>query len=142
MNGIEVSARTPASAEAVWALFADPAAWPRWAPHIRATRTARAGLVVEGDEVTIVGIPSLVQVTATITRVDAPRRWDFAVTPVPGVHLTGVHEIVERGDHRIVVVGLDPAGPLRVPARAALEAYRPIATASVRRLAALAEGIG
>lgn len=126
-------------ADELWRALATPAAWPRWAPHICATtmvpgppgRTVRTGDVVRIDSLG----PS--HVTAAITRVDAPHRWDFQVDLPLGNHVEAAHEVLNAPT--AVRVTMTVRGPLPGPvAGTLLAAYRPVAAYALRRLVALA----
>lgn len=133
----------------LWELFATPAWWPRWAPHITAVTTAGAATdpVAVGDRVRIHG-PGPVAVTAELTLVEQPRRWDFRVALPGGVHLDGAHEVQWDDPPRVeVCMRLDGAtGPVGAALRRThgligaplLLAYAPLAELSLRRLVALA----
>ncbi len=124
--------------EDLWRVFATPALWPRWAPHIRRTSTSAASPRQEigvGDVVSIDGIgPS--SATAAITRVERPRRWDFRVDLPLGHHVEASHEVLR--DPVAVRVDMTLHGTIPGPVGSALlTAYRPLATLALHRLVSL-----
>lgn len=132
----------------LWHLLSTPAEWPRWAPHIRRVDTpAGDGRLAPGQRLRIDSYGP-VGVTATVTRVDAPRRWDFRVELPLGFALVAAHEVLDdarppragvRGHPATVRVRMALDGPLPSPiAGALLQAYRPVAHVALHRLAALA----
>ncbi len=124
--------------EELWRWLATPALWPRWAPHIRRTSTSAAvptQAVSPGDIVFIEGVGPT-RVTAKITRVDHPHRWDFRVDLPLGYHVEASHEVL-RGPVA-VSVGMTLHGAVPGPVgRAMLTLYRPVAMLALRRLVAL-----
>lgn len=122
----------------LWHVLATPAYWPRWAPHIQRTTTTagRPTLQVSrGDVVRIDGVGPT-YVTATITHVEEPRRWDFRVDLPLGHHIEAGHEVLR--DPVAVRVDMTLHGPIPGPAGGALlTAYRPLAALALRRLVSL-----
>jgi len=60
--------------EVVWSLVSDPAAWPRWNPHVKQVRRDRPGPLVETEQ--FAGVFQLsgepMEHTVEITRLDPP----------------------------------------------------------------------
>lgn len=80
----------------LWELLSQPRWWPHRAPHISRARSADAAddrPVAAGDRVRIDGHDPL-HVTAAITRVGAPARWDFRVDLPVGHALEAAHEVI------------------------------------------------
>lgn len=125
----------------LWRLLSTPTEWPRWAPHIRRVTTpADDGTLHVGERVRIDGHGPL-HVTAAITHVDPPGRWDFRVALPLGHHLTAAHEVTASPTAVEVRMTLD--GPLPSPVgQGLLFAYRPIAHLALRRLVVLAQSTG
>lgn len=123
----------------LWRLLAEPRWWSRWAPHIRRARpvdTAGDTPVVDGDRLRIDSVWP-VHVTAAITCVEPPARWDFHVGLPLGHHLDASHEVLMAPTR--VRVRMHLRGPLPRQAGAALlAAYRPVALLALHRLVALA----
>lgn len=134
---IVVRARSSAAPAALWTLLADTRMWASWAPHITGVVTAEPGVVRAGQHLRVAG-PMGVAVPATVTLVDAGRRWDFRVD------LPGPWSVMSRHEVRRCTVGSEALvtmwvrGPGGRAAMPALMAYRPIAEVAVRRLARMA----
>ncbi len=133
---VTVTARSAAPPERVWALLGDPARWHDWAPHIRSAD----GRLEEGARV-VVGGPAGVRLPTTITRVEAPWRWDFRAEPPGPFALDSVHLLRRDGGGSVVAVHLRLAR-LGAVGLGPLAAYLPLARVAVRRLARLAEDEG
>jgi hypothetical protein len=77
-------------------------------------------------------------VTAAVTHVDEPNRWDFRVDLPLGHHIAAAHEVLRAPV--VVRMAMSVHGPLPGPAGSALlAAYRPLAAHALRRLVALAQ---
>ena len=136
MTTLTCTSRTHAPVDVAWSVFADPAHWPGWAPHIRRVDGRTTLGVVEHDEhLTVHSLVPGLTVDAEVTEVAPPTRWTFVVRPVPGVEVAAAHEIVDEGGARRLVSELRPAGRLAVPAALALRLYRPIAQRAMDLLA-------
>ena len=113
---------TGAAPAAAWALMAQPARWPEWAPHI-------GGAWGLGDPEVVLGrigaarLFGLLPVPARITGKTAGRDWTWQVGPVTMRHRVGPG---------VVAIDLHAPGPLE-PAIAA--AYGPVIRWSLRRRA-------
>lgn len=155
-----VAVRVPAGAahpDALWRLLSTPELWPAWAPHIRraepelrpegdpggtgrgagsrADVTQGGSALRTGDRVRIDG-HGPATVTALITLVDPPRRWDFLVHLPLGHQMIATHELVD--DAAGVRVRMAVHGPLPASVGSVLlRAYRPLADVALRRLVAL-----
>lgn len=142
-KGLAVWVWTSAPPESLWDALADPVRWPDWSPHILAVARpgGHRGHVVAGEKLIVRG-PVSTRVTATVTRVDPGRRWDWRVGPAGRWSLIGVHEVLpapacDPSGCR-VRVSMRVVGPLAaVLDRTALLVYAPLADLAVRRLAAL-----
>lgn len=122
--------RSDAAPEDVWRLMAQPALWPRWAPHIRGAWGLGAPEVQVGRRglVRLLGAPV---VPARITGKHAGRSWTWKVGPVEMAH-----RVSGAGDGS--AVGIDITAPR--PVEAALAAtYGPLVQVLVRRLGRVAE---
>jgi Polyketide cyclase / dehydrase and lipid transport len=139
-SAVTATARADACDPAtLWRLLAEPRWWSRWAPHFRRARADGATgdtPVIVGDRVRIDGVWP-VHVTAAITRVEPPVRWDFRVGLPLGHHLDATHEVLEAPLR--VRVRMHLRGPLpRQVGTALLAAYRPVALLALHRLVTLA----
>lgn len=129
--------------QALWQLLSRPRHWPLWAPHIR--RAARQ--VPNDDQPLRVGDRMRIEgwtprgVTATITRVQPPTRWDFRARLPLGHRVDVAHEVL--GAPTAVRVQMVLRGPMSTTLGGALLAgCAPIAKSGLRRLARLARGRG
>lgn len=125
------STAPPATA---WALYARPAEWHRWAPHLRGAW----GLDGPGGEVRAgargaVRLLGAVPIPARITSVDPGRAWSWQVGPVTMTHRV---EPAAQGDGCTVALELRAPAPLE-PLVAAT--YGPLVQLLLRRLAATAQ---
>ena len=124
---VQVSAHADASPARVWELYAHPARWKEWAPHVRSPRGLGDPEVEPGARGTI-RLGGAVPIPATITTVEAGRSWSWrvgvatlrhTVTPAPeGGAEIGLAIEVPRA--------LQPAVRL---------VYAPLSTALLRNLA-------
>jgi uncharacterized protein YndB with AHSA1/START domain len=147
METITVRATGPAPAERVWDLLATPATWPSWAPHMShvSGADAREGAPVrihEGQHLRIHSLLPAVVVPVTVTAVDEGTSWTMQARLPLGSIRSG-HTVTTGpggGDHdmTIVTVSLRWSGP-RLIGLPLLQAYRPIAALSLRRLLRLAQ---
>lgn len=114
----------PASAETMWAAYADTSDWASWAPHIRSVDPI--GIIYAGMRGVVEG-PFRSRARFEVTSVDeAERRWTWEVRLGPA-HLTIDHEVGE-GTTSVTIEG--PA-PLVI-------AYAPVARRALERLVNLA----
>jgi Polyketide cyclase / dehydrase and lipid transport len=122
-------ARSDAAPEDVWTLMAQPALWPRWAPHIRGAWGLGAPEVQVGRRglVRLLGAPV---VPARITGKRAGRMWAWKVGPV---ELT--HRVERRGGGSTVAVDIAAPRPVEAALRAT---YGPLVQLLVRRLGRVA----
>lgn len=128
----------------LWRLAASPRWWPAWAPHLREVHGVEGDpaprALAPGQRLTVHSVVPGVAVSATITRVEPPHRWDFAVA-LPGPwRLHSAHLVTPGAAGSRIAVVLWLEGPARGLGGAwgPLRAYQPVAAWAVRRLAALA----
>lgn len=124
-------AAPPATA---WALYARPAEWSRWAPHLRGAW----GLSGPDGEVRAgargaVRLLGAVPIPAQIVSVDAGRAWTWQVGPV-----TMTHRVEPAPDGAGCTVALDLAAPAPLEPIVAAT-YGPLVRLLLRRLAAAAQ---
>ena len=113
----------------VWALIACPAAWSRWAPHLRAAR-GLGGPEVEAGARGTVQLFGAVPVPARIIAKQPGRSWTWRVGPV-----TLRHRVEPAGDGAVAALDLTAPGPLE----AALGlTYGPLIVLLLRNLARVA----
>jgi polyketide cyclase/dehydrase/lipid transport protein len=120
------TAESEASARGVWALLAQPEAWPQWAPHLRGAWGLGAPEVRVGAS----GAARLLGVVPVPARITAKREgesWTWRVGPVEFVH-----RVIERERGCTVAIDLRAPGPLE-PAVAA--SYGPVIQLMLNRLA-------
>ena len=127
---MRIEASGPRPVDDTWEQYTRPAAWPAWAPQIRAVRGV-TGRIGAGDRGVVHG-PLVVRVPFRIVSVDpVARRWTWRV---------GVGPVGVVLDH-----GVDPGGSggsgstawADVHARALLvRGYAPLARLALRRLVA------
>lgn len=116
----------PATPAAAWALMAQPARWPEWAPHLGGAW----GLGDEEVEVGRTGAARLLGVLPVPARIVAKtpgREWTWQVGVVR-MH----HRVEPHGAGSVVAIDLEAPGPIE-PAVAA--AYGPVIKWTLRRLA-------
>jgi hypothetical protein len=122
--------RSDAAPEDVWRLMAQPALWPRWAPHIRGAWGLGAPEVQVGRRglVRLLGAPV---VPARITEKRGGRMWAWKVGPVEMAH-----RVVAAGDGSTVAIDITAPQPVEAALRAT---YGPLVQVLVRRLGRVAE---
>lgn len=106
------TATTAASCDEAWQVLSDLPQWPTWCPTVRSvvavdpTRRPGVGAAYRVRQ------PKLPAATWTITswRPGAGFTWE---SPAPGVHSTGVHDLVATPDGARVELELRWHGPLR-----------------------------
>jgi hypothetical protein len=124
-----IEASGPRPVDDTWEQYTRAAAWPEWAPQIRAVRGV-TGHIAAGDRGVVHG-PFPVRVPFTIVSVDpAAHRWTWRV---------GVGPMSVVLDH-----GVDPDGPAEAGGSTAwadvhapgllVRAYAPLARLALRRL--------
>ena len=124
-------ARSDAAPDDVWRLMAQPALWPRWAPHIRGAwglgspevQVGRRGLV------RLLGAPL---VPARITRKRSGSVWAWKVGPVELIHR--IDPAATGGGCR-VATDIDAPAPLEATLRVT---YGPLVQLLMNRLARVA----
>ena len=77
---IEVAVHSEAPPDRVWELYARPARWKEWAPHVRSPRGLGDPEVEAGSRGTI-RLAGAVPVRATIIAVERGHAWSWAVGP-------------------------------------------------------------
>jgi len=113
----------------VWALIARPAAWHRWAPHLRGARGLGAP-EVEAGACGTVRLFGAVPVPACITAKQPGRSWTWRVGPV-----TLRHRVEPVGDGAVAAIDLSAPGSLEA---AVGVSYGPLIALLLRNLARVA----
>ncbi|MEO8477917.1 MAG: SRPBCC family protein [Actinomycetota bacterium] len=115
-----IQVRGPATAEAMWAAYADTSRWAAWAPQIR--RVEPLGPIAMGVRGEVEGVLG-VKVRFEVTRFDeTARRWTWRVR-VGLAHMTIDHEV----DDGVTAVVIEGPAPLVL-------AYAPVARLALTRL--------
>lgn len=115
-----IEERGSASADAMWAAYADTSRWAMWAPQIR--RVEPQGPLEEGMRGVVEG-PFWARARFEVTTIDeAARRWTWRVQVGPA-HMTIDHEVADG----VTAVVIEGAAPLVL-------AYAPIARLALVRL--------
>jgi uncharacterized membrane protein len=112
MTGATATAVTTVSADQAWRVLSDLPNWPTWCPTVRSvaavdpTREPGVGAAYRVRQ------PKLPAATWTITswRPGQGFTWE---SPAPGVHSTGVHNLVATPDGTRIELELRWRGPLR-----------------------------
>lgn len=126
-------ARTTATPDEAWPLFAQPALWSSWAPHLRGA-WGLGEPEVEPGSTGAVRLLGLVPIPAKILAKEPGRSWTWRVGPVTLVHRVHVDATATPS----TVVAVDMAAP--APVEAALRVtYGPLVQLLVRNLARTAE---
>ena len=113
-------ARGPASADAMWAAYADTSRWATWAPQIH--RVAPLGPLEEGMRGVVEG-PFWARARFEVTSIDETAgRWTWRVWVGPA-HMTIDHEVADG----VTAVVIEGPAPLVL-------AYAPIARLALVRL--------
>ena len=124
-------ARTTATPDQAWPLFAQPALWSSWAPHLRGAWGLGAPEVEPGS-VGAVRLLGVVPIPAKILAKEPGRSWTWRVGPV-----TLVHRVHPDTAAPGAVVAVDLTAP--APVEAALSVtYGPLVQLLVRNLARVA----
>jgi Polyketide cyclase / dehydrase and lipid transport len=123
-------ARSAATPRQAWPYVAQPALWPRWAPHLRGAWGLGAPEVEPGRRgaARLLGV---VPVPAQILAKEAGRSWTWRVGPATLVHR------VEPAPGGGSVVAVDITAPAPVEAALAVS-YGPLVRVLVRNLARVA----
>lgn len=112
----------PASAEAAWEVLADIAAWSDWLPtvtavaHVEGTPTSGVGASYAVEQ------PRLAKAVWTVTSW-TPGSGFVWESRLPGVRVSGSHQVRPTTDGTIVDLGITWSGPLAGLVRVA---YRPL----------------
>lgn len=120
------SAARPAAA---WRLMAEPARWPRWAPHIRGA-WGLGRPEVEPGSIGVVRLFGLPVVPARILAKTPGRSWTWQVGPA-----VLVHRVHRRGRGARVAVDITAPAPVEAVVRLT---YGPLVALLVRNLARVA----
>ena len=123
-------ARTTATSDQAWPLFAQPALWASWAPHLRGA-WGLGDPEVEPGSTGAARLLGLVPVPARILAKDDGRSWTWRVGPMTLVHR------VEPAAGGGSVVAVDLSAPPPVEAALAVT-YGPVIALLVRNLARVA----
>jgi Polyketide cyclase / dehydrase and lipid transport len=125
----EFAADSKATPDQAWALVAEPARWPEWAPHIRGAWGLGSPEVEEG-RIGAARLFGIVPVPAKITSKTAGREWTWHVGPMDLEHAVHPTPVGSR-----ITMTIRAPGPLE-PLLAFT--YGPIVQLLVRRLARVA----
>ena len=106
-NRVEISAPR----EAVWAAITQVEAWPEWAPQMKHLERIDAGPLRLGSRVRVrpKGLPQNVW---RVTEFEDGRLFTWETSLLPGLRLSGGHELTANGDRTIAEFWLDAGGPL------------------------------
>lgn len=125
-------ARTIATPDEAWPLFAQPALWSSWAPHLRGA-WGLGEPEVEPGNVGAVRLLGLLPIPAKILAKEPGRSWTWRVGPVTLVHRVHRDETADP-TAPTTVVAVDMTAP--APVEAALRVtYGPLVQLLVRNLA-------
>jgi hypothetical protein len=93
--------------ERAWELYSHPDAWPRWAPHLRATSglTGYRGEVRAGSR-GLVWLLGFAPIPVKVTWVDRGHSWSWKVGPVEMDHVV---EPRDNGGCRVALVFRGPS---------------------------------
>jgi hypothetical protein len=128
---IAVTVASEAPPEVVWRLYAQPARWMEWAPHVRSPSGLGSPDVEAGARGSI-RLGGAVPIPARITSVEPGRAWAWRVGPADLRHTVAP---AEGGG---ATIGLEISVPR--PLEPALRlGYAPLARALLRNLARVAE---
>ena len=127
------SARTTGSPERAWELFARPAQWPAWAPHLRGASGLGEPEVRAGARGTA-RLLGVVPVPARILAVEPGRSWTWRVGP-----MTLVHRVEPAPGGATVATDLLAPAPLEA---ALAVTYGPVIALLMRNLARVAASTG
>lgn len=105
-------AATTATTERAWEVLSDLPNWPTWCPTVRSVTAVDPARDPGIGAAYRVRQPKLPAATWTITswRPGAGFTWE---SPAPGVHSTGVHDLVPTPDGTRIELALRWRGPLR-----------------------------
>lgn len=82
VGSVRVAAGGPLDADAVWARYTAPAAWPGWAPHLRSVDYPH-DVVRPGTAGRVTGVGGLVAVFRIDTVDEDERTWSWSVRSGP-----------------------------------------------------------
>jgi hypothetical protein len=106
-NRVEISAPTTV----VWAQITNVEEWPQWAPQMKRLERIDAGALRLGSRVRVrpKGLPANMWL---VTAFDEGRLFTWETSLVPGLRLTGGHELTASGEMTSTEFWLDAGGPL------------------------------
>ncbi|MEP7158684.1 MAG: SRPBCC family protein [Chloroflexota bacterium] len=106
-NRVEIAAPAPQ----VWAQITDVEAWPAWAPQMKRLERIDGGPLHLGSRIRVRpnGLPTNVW---QVTEFEDGRLFTWETSLVPGLRLTGGHELTPAGDRTSTEFWLDACGPL------------------------------
>jgi len=106
-NRVEIAAPSPL----VWAQITNVEAWPEWAPQMKRLELIDAGPLRLGSRVRVSpkGLPAN---TWRVTEFEDGRLFTWETTLIPGLRLSGGHELTGNGERTSTEFWLDAGGPL------------------------------
>ena len=109
---VTATAMTTATTDRAWQVLSDLPGWPAWCPTVTSVEPVDPGREPGVGAAYRVRQPKLPAATWTITswRVGEGFTWD---SPAPGVHSTGVHQLVPTPEGTRIELELWWRGPLR-----------------------------
>ena len=107
VNRVEIGAPAPT----VWGQITNVEAWPKWAPQMKRLERLDSGPLHLGSRVRVrpKRLPANVW---TVTEFEDGRMFTWASSLLPGMRLSGGHELTPDGDLTSTEFWLDASGPL------------------------------
>jgi hypothetical protein len=100
-----------APAADVWTRITNIESWPHWAPQMKRLERVDAGALRLGSRIRVRphGLPANVWL---VTEFDEGRLFTWEASLLPGLRLSGGHELTPNGDLTSTAFWLDAGGPL------------------------------